>query len=213
MKSRWGWKLFAVLLALASLATPPRVLAAAPDTRAAAPEDAEDDEFDLDAAFAFHMGPHGGMGRAHGPGMGPAGPGAHMGPRMGHGPGGNVGRAHHALLEKLDLTAAQREKMRAIHGRTRREDIQSRADLQIAVLDLRELMHAERPDRAAIDRQIDKVAQMRAARHKVHAGALLEARALLTPEQQRKLRELQDHPRHGRGPGTDPTRDLESPKR
>lgn len=212
MKSRLGWKLFAALLAVAPLAVPPRALAAPPDARATAPADAEDDEFDLDDDLAFHMGPHGGMGMGHGPGMGP-GAGARMGLRMGRGHDGRIGRGYRALLERLDLSDAQREKMRAIHERTQRSQIQARADLQIATLDLRQLMHADRPDRAAIDRQIDKVAQMRAAQHKAHAGALLEARALLTPEQQKKLHELQADPHRGPRPRGDDSRDLEKPKR
>lgn len=221
------WKLFACLLALTPLAAAPRAVSAAPEAAAPAPIE-DDDAFDLDDDFAFLAGPHGGMGMGHGGmgmgpgggmghggmGMGPGGgAGPHRGMRAGRGPGG---RGHAGIFADLDLSDAQRQKMRAIHERTQRTRIQSRADLQIAMLDLRQMLHAERPDKAAIDRQVDKVAQMRSSQQKAHVGALLEVRALLTPEQQEQLRESFDRP--GRGPahgrrGVDDTRDLESPKR
>ena len=54
------------------------------------------------------------------------------------------------------------------------------------MMDLRKLARADTPDPAQIYAQIDKVAQIRVQMAKAHAGALLEARALLTPEQLKK---------------------------
>lgn len=115
------------------------------------------------------MGRHGGMGR----GMG--GPGLEMG--MGRGFAG------------LDLTDAQRDKLALIHERQQRKAIQARADMQLARMDLRKLMKADSPSATSINAQIDKLARMRADMQKGHVATFLEARALLTPEQLKQLRE------------------------
>lgn len=153
---------------------------------------------------AMGMGMHGGMG----PGMG-AMHGMRGGPGMRRGGGARV-------LAQLDLTPAQHEKLADLHERQMRADIQVRADIATGMLDLHKLMRADRPDKAAIDRQVDRLAALRATRQKAHIGTMLEARTVLTPEQQKKAREL--HMRGGMGAGPrghlpDDSRDLETPKR
>lgn len=139
-------------------------------------------------AMGHTMG--GGMGHGMGHGMG-AGKGAGMGMGMGPGPGMF---AH--MTQALDLSDTQREKLAAIHERQQRRDIPARADLQIARLDLRKAMNAEKPDGFAINTQIDRAAKLRSDMAKAHVASLLEARALLTPEQQKQMREM-----HMKGPG------------
>jgi Spy/CpxP family protein refolding chaperone len=127
----------------------------------------------------------------HGPGMGPGGGMGHMGHMggMGRGPGMRRGGMAHAFA-MLELTDDQREKIAAVHEKQQRKNIQARADLEVARMDLRDLVKAEKPNTTAINTQIDKIARMQAEQRKGQVGALLEARALLTPEQQKKLREM-----------------------
>lgn len=129
------------------------------------------------------------------PGMGEHG-GPMMGMRMRHGAG---------MMQALDLTDAQRERMRAIHERQERKGIQARADLKLAGLDMRKLMRAESPSLSAINAQIDKLARMRAELHKSQVASMLEARAVLTADQQKQMRELRMKGMGGgpgrRGPG------------
>lgn len=136
----------------------------------------------------MRMGPggmgHGGMG---GPGMGMRGPG---------GPGMGRGMRHPAMMfAMLDLSDAQKDKMRDIHERAARTQIQARADMQIARMDMAKLMRADNPDQGAINAQIDKMAQIRAGMQKTRAAAMLEARAQLTPDQRKKMKEM-----HANGP-------------
>jgi Spy/CpxP family protein refolding chaperone len=114
-------------------------------------------------------GMKGGMGK----GMEGCGPG--MG--AGHGP---------MMLKGLDLTAEQQKKVAVIHEKQARLMVQSEADLRIAEMDMQQLMRAETPDKAKIDAQIDKLAQLRAWIQKSRTATLLEVRALLTPEQLKK---------------------------
>ena len=102
------------------------------------------------------------------------------------------GMKSHGGMEGLDLTKAQRDRMADIHDRTMRQAIRSRADLQLARLDLHKVLRAGAPNKAAIDLQIDRIARMRADLQKSHVAAMLEARSVLTDEQRQKLRE-----RHG----------------
>jgi Spy/CpxP family protein refolding chaperone len=131
------------------------------------------------------------------PGAGPRGGGGfEPGPGFGFEPG-------HEAMGKLDLSEAQREKLADLRERTMKQNIQTGADLRIAQMDLHKLMRAETPDARAIEAQIDKVSGLRAAIQKARAAALLDARSVLTPEQQKKLRQMRGsmRPGMGRGPG------------
>ena len=88
----------------------------------------------------------------------------------------------------LDLTDAQRDKLRDIHEAAARKSVQRRADLQLAHMDLRKLMRAESPSVSAVSTQIDKISRLQADGMKAHFDTFMQARAVLTPEQQKKLR-------------------------
>lgn len=131
------------------------------------------------------------------PGHGPHG-------RMG-GPGGRGMMMRRGLAMRfaaLDLTDAQRDKLRDIHEAAARKNIQRRADLQLAHMDLRKLMRAETPSASAVNAQIDKISRLQADGMKAHFDTFMQARAVLTPEQQKKLRSgpgamRAPHERHG----------------
>jgi Spy/CpxP family protein refolding chaperone len=176
------------------------------------------DEGDEDFAMGGHgMGPMGhgpGMGMGRGQGMGGGmgcdehcrmggGMGMRHGRGMGRGPGMGPGGGMAGAFAKLDLTDDQREKLAAVHEKQQRKNVQARADLEIARLDLQALMKAEKPNTSTINTQIDKIAKMQGEMRKSQVGALLEARALLTPEQQKQLREARLHGK-GMGPGAAP---------
>ena len=110
------------------------------------------------------------------------------GPMCGPGMGPGMGAGHGAMmLKELDLTAAQEKKVEALHEKQARLMVQNQADIRIATMDLQQLMRAESPDKAKIDAQIDKLAQLRAGMQKSRTATLLEVRALLTPEQLKKF--------------------------
>lgn len=92
-------------------------------------------------------------------------------------------------LAQLGLTDDQRTKMRGLHEAAMRKDIQRRADLQLAMLDLRKAMRADKPEAAAVNAQIDRIAKLRADAMKSRFETRMQARALLTPEQLKKLGE------------------------
>lgn len=141
--------------------------------------DDDDGMAGLDALLAADVG--GGPGEAaaleHG-GMHGAG--------MGRGPNG---RHVEELRAKLNLSDDQRKRLADIHDRRAREVIPIQSDLKVAHLDMRKLMRSDKPDLRAIEAQIDKISALRARLEKVRVAGHLEARALLTPAQQKILRE------------------------
>ena len=120
-----------------------------------------------------------------GPEMTPAafgGPGAFE-------PGTRMGRHRQDLVRELDLSSEQRGKIADLREKQARNAIRIRADLGNARLDLARLMRADKPDRAAIGRTIEKLGELRTEMQKSRVNTMLDVRALLTPEQQQKLRE------------------------
>jgi len=115
----------------------------------------------------------------------------HMPHRMGPGRGWH-GAGRGFAFEGLDLTEAQRKKLAEIHDAQNRSSIQARANLEIAQLDLRKLIRADKPDQKAINAQIDRIGTMRTSLQKSRIASLLEARAVLTPEQLKQLRERRE---------------------
>ena len=222
---QWVWAAALLLTPLAALAQAPKPGAgAAPPAVAPAAPAAEEDGLwlaelfgpgdALEAAFAapgeappaFEErgpgGPEGPMAMADDDdedGPGAPGPMRHM--RMGgpHGRGQMMGRGLAMRFAALDLTDAQRDKLRDIHEAAARKNVQRRADMQLARMDLHKLMRAENPSGSAVNAQIDKIARLQADGMKAHFDTFLQARAVLTPEQQKKLRSgpgPMEHERH-----------------
>jgi Spy/CpxP family protein refolding chaperone len=132
----------------------------------------------LDMLLAAGMEP--GAEAAQGPAP-PAGPGMR---------GVGRGRAGMAELRKqLNLTDEQQTKLADIRDRSARAAIPIQGDLKIAGLDLRKLVRADKPDQRAIDAQIDKIAGLRAKLQKSRMASMLEAKSVLTPAQQKILRD------------------------
>jgi Spy/CpxP family protein refolding chaperone len=131
-----------------------------------------------------------GMRPPGGPGMGMRRPG--MGirrPEM-------VGRGILRLLlrdvelqKQLNVTDEQRKKLEDIVFNNEKAGIQERANLQIRRLELQRLTQADTPDRAAIDKKLQEVAQAQAALMRAQINGSLDFRAVLTKEQRDKIRE------------------------
>ncbi len=142
------------------------------------------------------IGMHDGMGMPNGAGMHPGmGMGMHGGMRTRR--GGMSGRpmmnrrmavGMRLKMAQLDLTDAQRDKLRALHEANARKGVQRRADMQLARMDLRKLMRADKPELGAINAQIDKLTRLRADGMKSAVETRLQARAVLTAEQLKSLR-------------------------
>jgi Spy/CpxP family protein refolding chaperone len=94
------------------------------------------------------------------------------------------------LAKQLELSDEQRQRIEAIRDRQQRMGIEQRAKMNIARLDLRTLLRAERLDRQALEAKVDDISRIEAQLRKARLDMLLDMRNVLTPEQQKKLRAL-----------------------
>ncbi|HKI11539.1 MAG TPA: periplasmic heavy metal sensor [Candidatus Acidoferrum sp.] len=107
-----------------------------------------------------------------------------------------------AIREKLGITAEQVGAIRKQESDFRKTEIRDRADLAVKRVDLRDLLEAEKPDRAAIDSKLQEISTARLALEKSAVHYRLAMREAITPAQREKLHQLMSERfRHEGGPG------------
>lgn len=121
---------------------------------------------------------------------------------MGH-DGGGMMRAEHRIwkaLKDLGLDEKQKEAIKEIKSRVKKDIIKKRADLQIARVELKDILDKEPVDMAAVEAKLKQLESMRTDLHITKIKALEEIKATLTPEQKQKFKDnLKKHwRRHGR---------------
>jgi Spy/CpxP family protein refolding chaperone len=82
---------------------------------------------------------------------------------------------------------------------TEKSNIKTRAEVQVRGIELRELLRADNPDRDAVMKKIDEISALRTEMAKEDVDALLQAKSVLTPEQQKKIRNFIEMRRAGMG--------------
>jgi Spy/CpxP family protein refolding chaperone len=90
-------------------------------------------------------------------------------------------------LEELDLTSAQKEKVRVILDAGREERQKLRAQKREVIERMHSLLEQDPPDEAAIMLQAERIGDIRTEAHKVMLRTLLQIREQLSPEQRRQL--------------------------
>lgn len=140
-----------------------------------------------------------GLTYAQNPGMMVEGPGMEHG-MMGS---GMMGGGHHLWqnLMCLDLDEKQKEAVKDIRNKTMRETIKKRADLQIARLDLRDLLDKEHMDMKAVESKLKTIESLETDIRLSHIKAFEDIRATLTPDQRKKFREMMEKSSMMRGMG------------
>ena len=160
-----------------------------------------------------------GGGEQHQWGNGPhqfagGGPGQFGGQRRMGGPGGGgrgFGGGEHLLRmaenpmvrQYLGLTDEQVGRLHKIGVEAEKASVQTRADMELRHIELRELLRADNPDHDAIMQKLDEVNTLRGKMEKQQVETLLSARSVLTPEQVKKVRAFMEN----RGPGGGPERE------
>ncbi|HEY6903714.1 MAG TPA: hypothetical protein VI216_05365 [Candidatus Acidoferrales bacterium] len=114
------------------------------------------------------------------------------GPRLG-GPLERVSRLLAALDDPrvrtmLSLTDQQADSLRKIIVGTETFTIKTGADIAVDSIDLRELLRADKPDRAAVMSKGDEISKATSQLISHYLDAILAAKAVLTPAQQKMIR-------------------------
>jgi Spy/CpxP family protein refolding chaperone len=100
-----------------------------------------------------------------------------------------------AIRERIGVTPEQAAKIQSQESVFAQNRVRTRADLQAKQMELRELMTAEKPDRALIDKKMRELSDARLAAEKSQFDHQLTMRGALTPEQQKKLEEFRKEQR------------------
>ena len=107
-----------------------------------------------------------------------------------------------ALRQRIGISTEQAAKIQGQESTFVKARIRDRADLQVKHMELRDLMGAEKPDRAAIDKKLREISEVRLAAEKSSVEHQLAMRDALTPEQKEKMREaLRERMQQGGMPG------------
>lgn len=147
---------------------------------------------------AAQPGPGGG-GRGMGPGRG-MGRGRGMGPGMGMGPG--HGPPLQVIAKAVGLSDKQVKEIRSASFAAQREAIGVRAKVQMARLELHQLMSGDTaPKEAQVMALVDKVGKFETQMKKIHVRRLLSIRRALSLAQWRKLEAFRAQHRGPRGRG------------
>lgn len=93
-------------------------------------------------------------------------------------------------LGELDLTPAQREKVRDILDDGRAERDKLRARKREAIDQMHALLDRDPPDIDAIMRQAERIGAIKTDAHKIMLRTLLRIREQLSPEQRRELKTI-----------------------
>ena len=118
------------------------------------------------------------------------------GERRGPGFGGPLERVSRLLAAlddprvrtMLNLTDEQAASLRKIIVGTETFTIKTGADIMVDSIDLRELLRADKPDRSAVMSKGDEISKYTSQLINHYLDAMLAAKAVLTPEQQKMIR-------------------------
>jgi Spy/CpxP family protein refolding chaperone len=124
------------------------------------------------------------------------------GPRFGEHEHGKMASRVLRLLDNdhfraaMNITDEQASRLRGIIVDAEKSSIKTSAAMKVDAIDLREMLRADNPDHDAVLKKVREISNLRGELMKEHVEALLQAKSVLTPEQQKKLREFFEA-RHG----------------
>jgi Spy/CpxP family protein refolding chaperone len=135
------------------------------------------------------MGGGPGYGQGYGPGMRGGGPGygPGYGPGMrGGGPGYGPGAS---LLDSLNLSDEQRDRIQVIQEENRQKNWTAMGQMRSEMFALRRMYYADKVDANAVAEQQKKVDELRRQMLKSRLETRNQVEALLTPEQRKQFRQ------------------------
>jgi Spy/CpxP family protein refolding chaperone len=100
----------------------------------------------------------------------------------------------------LGLSDEQVARLHKIGVDAQKASVQTRADMQLRRIELRELMRADNPDHDAIMAKLDQINALQGKMEKARVETMLSARSVLTPEQLKKVKTFMEN-RGAGGPG------------
>jgi Spy/CpxP family protein refolding chaperone len=87
----------------------------------------------------------------------------------------------------LRLEDSQVARLRQIALEAEKANVKIRAEIEVGSIELREALRADKPDRDEILKKVQEISDLRGEMMKHSVQAILAAKAVLSPEQQRRL--------------------------
>jgi Spy/CpxP family protein refolding chaperone len=105
---------------------------------------------------------------------------------------GMMRREHHLwrTLMGLGLDEKQKEAIKEIKSRVMKDTVRKRADIEVARIDLRDLLGKDQVDMNAAEATLKKIASLQTDVRISHIKAMQEIKTKLTPEQRKKFKEM-----------------------
>ncbi|RMH72222.1 MAG: periplasmic heavy metal sensor [Gemmatimonadetes bacterium] len=129
-----------------------------------------------------------------------------FGGMRGHRPGGL--KMLEMMKGELDLSEEQVANLRDLMVDHQKQEIELRSQIEVARLELEELMVADKPNKTAALKKVEEIGNFQTEIRKLDVGFRIEMKTILTPEQLEKWDQMRaDRPRRGRhglgphGPG------------
>ncbi|MBI5640490.1 MAG: periplasmic heavy metal sensor [Nitrospirae bacterium] len=127
--------------------------------------------------------------KMHGKKMG-KGRGMGMGMMAMHDEGGMHQMMEHIM--SLGLDGKQRQEIRTIHLQCKKETIRKKADIEVAEIELREILGKDAVDIKAAEAKVKQIEALKSDMKMLHIRTHEEIKARLTPEQRKKLAEMME---------------------
>jgi hypothetical protein len=87
----------------------------------------------------------------------------------------------------LGLEGTQVERLRQIALEAEKANVKTRAEIEVRRIELREALRADKPDRDEILKKVQQISDLRGETMKHNVEAILAAKTVLSPEQQRRV--------------------------
>jgi Spy/CpxP family protein refolding chaperone len=105
-------------------------------------------------------------------------------------------------FEALGLDEKQKETVKAIHLKTKKEMIRKKADVEVAQVELKELLAKDPVDLQAAEAKVKQLEALKTDMKMTHIRTREEVKKILTPEQKKKFAAMHDGCMEcGDGPG------------
>jgi len=95
------------------------------------------------------------------------------------------GKGPRKFIEQLKLTDEQKKDFDKIHVDMEKQEIAQKAKNETARVELRQLFKADNPDKSAIEKKMNEIAELEVQMHMIKINSWFDINKLLTPEQQK----------------------------
>ena len=97
------------------------------------------------------------------------------------------------FMGKLNLTDEQKKDVEKIHVDAEKQRIAQKAKVETARVDLQQLFKADTPDKSAIEKKMNDIADLEVQMHMIKINSWFAVNKLLNPEQQKTWKKVLEH--------------------